>query len=144
MSKKVQPVVETKAPVAPQHQNPVSPVVPEAKLHAPKPEPHAPNPEHEPHAAKSKPEPHDPKPGPEPHASKQQPEPHAPKPEPPETTNPIGPPVFDLFHVSPDLDPALTARQYYAINKKASHRESINNTVHRINKSIDLHYYARR
>lgn len=37
--------------------------------------------------------------------------------------SPVGPPSFDPFNVSPDLDPALTAHQTDSINKKAGHRE---------------------
>lgn len=121
MSKKVQPVVETKAPVAPKPQKTVPPVVP-----VDKPVP--------PVAPVEKPVP------PEAPPAKH----HAKKPESPEYVAPLGPPVFDLFNVSPELDPAITARQYQAINKKASNRESINNIVHRINICIDSHSYARR
>lgn len=47
----------------------------------------------------------------------------APVPVPPTNVVPIGPPNFDPFGVSPNLEIALTARQSDAINKKATHRE---------------------
>lgn len=152
MSKKVQPVVETKAPVAPKPQKPVPPVAPVDK---PVP-PVAPVDKKVPPVAPSVEKPVPPlvpadKPVP-PVAPVEKPVPpeappakhHAKKPESPEYVAPLGPPVFDLFNVSPELDPAITARQYQAINKKASNRESINSIVHRINICIDSHSYARR